>query len=120
MRTTLCSLFVIGACILLVSCSTVGDQDQALKQAAYRFAALKEAGKLPGFAPADHGELQSQAFPLNHKLTYPATVMIYATRENDLSNYTYTFTKENASSDWQLTAAWRTLQNGHREDLKIE
>jgi hypothetical protein len=116
MRITLNCLFALSACILLASCSTVGE----LKGATSRFEELKAAGKLPGIAAADHGKLQSQAFPITHQVAYPASVGIYATKENDQSRYTYTLTKDGASSEWRLTAAWRTSPDGNREDLIIK
>ena len=88
-----------------------------LKGATSRFEELKEAGKLPGIAATDHGKLQSQAFPITHHVAYPASVEVCATKENDQSRYTYTFTKDSASSEWRLTAAWRTSPDGHREGL---
>jgi hypothetical protein len=116
MRITFHYLFAVGACVLLTSCSTVHVQ----KEVACSFYELKEAGKLPGFAPTEHGRLQTQGFPLNHRITYPASVIVYATKDQDPARYTYTFTKESNSSDWRLTAAWRTLPDGQREELKIE
>jgi hypothetical protein len=58
--------------------------------------------------------------PINGDTSYPCSVKIYATRENDPAKYTYTFTKDSSPSEWRLTAAWRTHPDGQREDLKVE
>ncbi|MEI7937223.1 MAG: hypothetical protein WCK27_11065 [Verrucomicrobiota bacterium] len=105
-----------GACILLAACSTVTPQ----KQVAFRFAELKEKGKLPGFAPTDHGDMHTQGYPLGGRVTYPASMVVYATKEGDSARYAYTFTKEDPSSEWRLTAATRIALDGQREDLSIQ
>jgi len=116
MRVAFHSLFAAAACALFVSCSTVGVQ----KQVVCRFAEFKEAGRLPGFAQSDRGDLKTQGLPFCHRITYPASVKIYATKENDSVRYTYTFAKESPSSEWRLTAAIRTTADGEREDLKLD
>ena len=116
MRMTLNYLIAVGACALLSSCSTIRDE----KDVVHRFFQLKEAGSLPGFAPNDHGNLRTQALPTGRRMTYPASLVIYATKENDPSRYAYNFTRESASSDWELSGAWRTLQNGEREELQVK
>jgi hypothetical protein len=102
--------------MVLAACSTITAQ----KQVACRFAELKEAGKLPGFAPSDHGNMDTQGYPAGGRITYPASMVVYATKEHDSGPYAYTFTKESASSGWRLTAAVRTGPNGHRDDLQVE
>jgi hypothetical protein len=109
-------VLALSACLLFVSCASVRE----LKGAESRFEELKAAGKLPGIAATDHGKLQTQAFHITHQVAYPASVEIYATKENDPSRYTYTFTKDDASSGWRLTAAWCTTPDGKREDLTIQ
>jgi hypothetical protein len=81
---------------------------------------MKEAGKLPGFAPGDHGNFHTQSCPLGSHITYPTSMVVYASKEQDPGRYAYTFSKEGASGDWRLTAAVRTAPGGQREDLKIE
>jgi hypothetical protein len=109
-------LICSATCVLLAACSTVSDQQQV----ACRFIQLKEAGKLPGFGSGEHGHMHTQGYPLASHITYPASMVVYATKEHDPDRYAYTFTKENESSDWRLSAAVRTASDGHREDLKIE
>ena len=116
MRVIIHCVLALSACLLFVSCASVRE----LKGAESRLEELKAAGKLPGFAATDHGDVQTQAFHITHHITYPASVEIYATKKNDQSHYTYTFTKDNASSEWRLTAAWRTTPDGKREDSMIQ
>jgi hypothetical protein len=114
MRAVLHCLIAIGASLLLASCST-GPQYEVAR----RWGELKAEGKLPGFTASDHGNIQTEARPLGYRFSYPATEMIYGTKPNDTAHYTYTFTKDSASSEWRLTAAWRTSEDGQREDLEI-
>jgi len=116
MNITFRKLLLLAACALLTSCSTVGVQ----KEVVCRFAELRDAGKLPGFATGDHGRLRTQALRIGDGSTYPLCLNVYATREQDPAKYTYTFTKDSSSSEWRLTAAWRSRPDGQREDLKIE
>jgi hypothetical protein len=102
--------------MMLAACSTVPAQEQV----ACRFAELKEAGKLAGFAPTDHGDMHTDGYPAGGRITYPTSMVVYASKEYESARYTYTFTKESASSGWRLTAAVRTAPDGHREDLRVE
>lgn len=109
-------LLACGACMALAACSSVTPQ----KQVACRFAEMKEAGTLPGFSPADHGHMHTQGYPMGSRITYPASMTVYATKEGDSARYAYTFTKEDPSAEWRLTGAARIALGGQREDLGIQ
>jgi hypothetical protein len=84
---------------------------------------MKEAGKLPGIKPDDHGKLKAfpqHPQPYNEHVTYPFSVLVRVTKEQDSSRYCYTFTKDTHSSDWQLGEMWRLGPDNKREELKSE
>jgi hypothetical protein len=105
----------IAACLLLTSCAGL----RVATDAAARFDELRETRRLPGFAPDEHGRLHA-VVSLRVRVAYPASEIIFATKEGDSARYGYRFVKENSSSEWRLAEAWRKPKGGEREDLKLE
>ena len=111
--------FVLSACLVFTSCMTP-EPVRDVKQNLYRrFDEMRKAGKLPGLTPGErgHAAFQGQA---PSRDPYPFSVNIHVTPKTDPVRYTYVFTKEDRSSEWQLTGAWRELPDGEREELKLE
>jgi hypothetical protein len=102
--------------MLLASCASVGVQ----KDLARHFAELRDAGKIPDLPPDAHGHFRTEGVRFGESVTYPFSQKVYLTKEHDPATYTYSFTKDTSTAAWRLTAAWRTLPDGQREDLKIE
>jgi hypothetical protein len=104
------------------SCTTCwlkhDSQSQLLVSVTNQFFQLKAAGKVPGLVPNEHGDLQSEPLPRNETITYPCSIILDVTKEHD--HLSYKLTKDNTSSAWRLTEAWRVLPDGTREDLKHE
>ena len=101
--------------MLLTSCAGL----RVTKDAAARFDELRETGKLPGWTPNEHGRLHA-VVSMRVRVVYPASEIIYATKEGDSARYGYRFVKEDSSSEWRLAEAWRTPKGGEREALKLE
>lgn len=112
-RTISTTVPALGLALVLVSCASLTPQ----KEAVCRFADLKEAGKLPGFHPADHGTIETERIPFGKHLSYPASLTVYARKENDPAKYAYQFTKDTAADQWKLTRATRIPPDGQREEL---
>lgn len=112
------------ALILFTSCTSYSlrhdPQSQLLMGAANAFSQLKDAGKVPGFAPGDHGHLRSVPLQRSETIKYPFSVVMDVTKQNDHSFYIYRLTKDSQSSTWRLTAASRRLPDGKWENLKFE
>lgn len=115
MRPLCRQLLTIAACLFLTSCAGL----RVAKDAAARFDELRETGKLPGWIPDEHGRLHA-VVSLRVRVAYPASEIIFATKEGDSARYGYRFVKENSSSEWRLAEAWRKPKGGEREDLKPE
>jgi hypothetical protein len=110
--------YYLPVLLLLCSCTSINT---VAKQVAERFVELHETGKLPSIAPSDSlEEVHIAPFPQNYRISYPATVSVYAIKAHDPTLYIYTFTKETDTSLWRLTSAARRIQDGGREDLKID
>jgi hypothetical protein len=114
----------IPALLLLASCASqrVGDSpyETLTLDAIHHFGDLREAGKLPGIARDEHGRVETEAIPQTEHVSYPVSVVLHVTAEQDRSRLSYVFTKENSTSEWRLIKAWRTKLDGQHEDLKIE
>ena len=106
---------MIGTCIFLTSCAGL----RVAKDAAARFDELREAGKLPGWTPDEHGRLHA-VVSMHMRAAYPASEIIFATKKGDSARYGYRFVKEDSSSEWRLAEAWRKPKGAEREDLKLE
>jgi hypothetical protein len=106
----------VTACVVLASCASARIQ----KDLACHCAELRDAGKLPGLPPDAHGRFRTEGARFGERVTYPFSRRVYLTQEHDPATYTYSFTKDTSAAPWRLTAAWRTLPDGQREDLKIE
>jgi hypothetical protein len=117
-------LLSIAALLLLPSCASprAGDSpyESLTSDAVRHFGELREAGKLPGLARDEHGQVETEAIPQTERVSYPASVVLNVMVESDHSRRSYMFTKESNTSEWRLTKAWRTSQDGRREDLKVE
>ena len=118
------SFWLVMVVIVCTSCSSGGlrhgSQSQILASATEAFSRLKDAGKVPGFGPDEHGNLQSEAFQRGSAVKYPFSVAMYVSKQNDQSVYAYRLTKDRNSAAWRLTGAKRGLPDGKWEDLKIE
>lgn len=101
---------------LLTSCATYQAQLGMTKS----FDDLQKAGKLPGIPAGKHGTCWMPHFDQHGNKTYPVTMVLAATIKGDSSRYIYTFTKDNESSEWRLTAAWRSFPDGKHEDLMVK
>jgi hypothetical protein len=89
------------------------------KEASGRFDEMHQAGKLPGFTPEEHGRLHA-VVSLKERASYPASEIIFATKQGESACYGYRFVKEDSSAEWRLVEAWRKPKGGGREDLKLE
>src|SRR5712664_1665602 len=69
-------------------------------------------GKLPGMADGEHGHLETEGIPCDAPISYPASVSIRVTKKDE-SDYSYTFTKDTATSTWRLAKATRVDKDGH-------
>jgi hypothetical protein len=116
-----CVALAISVC---TSCATESlthnPQSQILEGASIEFCQLKESGQVPGFAPDEHGTLQSAPLQGGQAIKYPFTVVLNVTKESDNSSYVYKLTKDNDSAAWRLTTAQQQLPGGKWQDLKIE
>ena len=115
MRTQYQQILTVAACLFLTSCAGLREA----KDAAGRFDELREAGKLPGFTPEEHGRLHA-VVSLKGRASYPASEIVFATKRGDSASYGYRFVKEDSSAEWRLAEAWRKPKGGGREDLKLE
>jgi len=95
-------------------------QTELLMSASGRFFEVKEAGRLPGIKPGDHGRLESFPQPYRERVTYPFSVLIRVTKEDGSSRFCYTLTKDTRLSDWQLGEMWRLGPDNKREELRSE
>ena len=116
MRNSFQFLLAITACVILTSCSSVRVQTGLARH----FAELRDAGKIPDLPPNARGRFRTEGVRIGEHVTYPFSQRVYLTKEHDPATYTYSFTKDTSAAEWRLTAAWRTLPNGQREDLKIQ
>jgi hypothetical protein len=117
-----CLLALLSLC-LLASCVSNDPTESAYepltKEALVHFAALRAAGKLPGIAPNDSGELETEAIPQKKKADFPVTVVLHVTK-SDRTRYSYQLTKAHTLTAWTLTQAWRVPAPGQREPMRIE
>lgn len=95
-------------------------QSQLLEGATIEFCQLKENGQVPGFAPEEHGSLQSVPLRGSPVVKYPVTVVLNVTKDSDNSAYVYKLTKDSDAAVWRLMSAQLELPGGKWEDLKIE
>jgi|ERR1035441_10450841 hypothetical protein len=84
-----------------------------------QFVELRDAGKLPGLARDDPGQVEAEAVPQTERVKYPVSVVLHKKVEKDHSRLSYTLTKESRTNEWRLAKAWRTKPDGRREDLKV-
>jgi hypothetical protein len=117
-------LLWVPAFLALASCASHRVADSPYEpltlDAIHHFAELRDAGKLPGIARDEHGQVETEAIPQNKRVSYPVSVVLHVVVASDHSRQSYTFTKQNSTSEWRLTKAWRTKPDGQREELRAE
>src|SRR4051812_35170550 len=116
MRFTPLRLLLAITCVVLAACSSVRVQRDLVRH----FAELQEAGNIPGLPPDAHGHFRTEGVRFGARVTYPLSQQIYLSKNNDPADYTYYFTKETKTAEWQLITAWRSLPNGQPEELKVK
>ena len=89
-------------------------------EAAAQFRGLRNAGRLPGIARDEHGNLETQSLSSGKNVVYPVAITFHVTKEHDEARYSYVLTKASSATQWELARAWRTEASGQREYLNIE
>jgi hypothetical protein len=81
---------------------------------------LVKAGKLPGFAPGEHGTMQAGILDANANTPsgaarepYPLSRGIHFQKDGNSSDYFYIVVRETKGGALKLKKAWRTDAGGH-------
>jgi len=79
-------------------------------------AALREEGRLPGFAKGERPILHTWLTAKDLSAEYPARKTMTATRAGDPSDYHYTLERASQDTAWRLGRAWKTGPDGRVEE----
>jgi len=118
--------YLLMAVLLALTSSCASTQsgnmpyEHLTTDAIHHFGKLRQAGKLPGIAKDEHGNVETGAIPESKRVTYPVTVTLHVNTKAQKSRYGYTLTKDRSWAQWHLTRAWKIQPEGQQEALKIE